>query len=177
MKRNMPDQFDRHGRPSGWDWPVSQPPRSQTRAAAAAVGESGGGKWKNVITPKKECTASADGMHHGEAVLPIGYGTRKKPAKPFVCEWKSRSWRARGDETLAWWSCHHIEYCTECGNKMEIGMGSRCPSYPGSPEQKASAEQKTLELEAKNAAAPIPAWRKKKIPNGRQSFRRKKGGA
>lgn len=172
----MPDEFTRHGRTREWGG-ESQPSRSQARAAAARTGETSARKGKNTRTPKPECTASPDGLHHGEGVRLVGYGTRKKSPREIKCEWVPR-WYRRDDATpLVRWDCRHTEYCRECGNKIADTMGLRCPDYTDDGPQKREAERRALELEAERANRPLSEWKRRKIPNGRQSFRRKKGEA
>jgi hypothetical protein len=173
----VPDEFTRHGRGDGSGWAESQPPRSQSRAAAAAHGETPGRKPKNVRTPKKECTASPDGMHHGEPRLPPALG---KNVKPRQCKWMPYfTWRRlrKPDSPAARWSCYHMEYCRHCNNKMNDTMDERCPAFPGDPEQKKLAEQETARRIEEMNNAPVPEWKRRKIPDGKQSYRKRKGSA
>jgi len=114
-------------------------------------------------------------MHRGEAIRTTDYSQRKN-APLLTCEWIPCWYRRKDDDVLAWWNCRHTEFCVHCGNKMRHGMDTQCPDYPGSPEQKATAEQQTLDREEERASAPMSAWKRRKVPNGPQSYRKKKSG-
>jgi hypothetical protein len=171
----MPDEFERHGRSSESAW-GPYPSRSQARRQAAQIGEGAGRKPKNMKTPKKECTRSADGLHHGEPRMKQPYGKKDAPPPDLTCRWMGHYYVRSGEE-LAWWNCNHMEYCKDCGNKMNDSMGKRCPSYPGDPEQRARAEQHTRDLQREREARAIPEWKRRKIPNGPQGYRKPRDGS
>lgn len=169
----MPDEFERHSRINGWEWGQNTP-RSQARRAAAQVGETPGRKPKNTRTPKKQCTGSADGLHHGEPRLQRRYQKKAEPMPDLTCRWMARFYVLSDLNGLVYWNCYHNEYCTECGGKMADSMDERCPLFPGDPEQKKSAEKRTLELaeeQKKRRAVRIA----RNSPQGPQGYRKPKG--
>lgn len=171
----MPDEFERHGRSSEKDWGRG-PARSQARAAAAQAGEGPGKKPKNTKTPKKECTASPDGLHHGEPHKKRVYQKKDEPPPDLTCRWRPVYYIRRKPEAeprLAWWDCYHMEYCKPCGGKLEDSMGERCPDYPGSPGQKLQAEKQTLAWdEERRARGSRSARQLRRTPNGPQGYRK-----
>lgn len=169
----MPDEFERHGRSSELDWGPS-PSRSVARRLAAQFGADGGRKPKNTRTPKKQCTASPDGLHRGEPRIKRVYRKKDEPEPILICRWKAYWYLPSAGKKLAWWDCCHNEYCKHCGGKMADTMSTRCPDYPGSAEQRARAEQHTLELDRERRARGRSARQIRKTPDGPQGYRKPK---
>lgn len=170
----MPDQFDRHARPNEWgDHWGPLPSRSQQRRMAAS---------DDPVTPVRKakrgpehCPGSPDKWHHGEIIFVPPHAFRKKPAPETVCEWRPRYYRngnLEGDNQMVRWECFHQRVCTYCSKILDKGVGTRCPLYPGIPEDKQAAVQAFLEQEQRQEER----WhyRRQKVINGRQGYRKPK---
>lgn len=171
----MPDEFERHGRSKEENW-NGGPSRSDARRRAAQTGEDEGRKPRSTRSDKKQCTGSPDGKHHGEGRLRQVYRKEGEPELDMTCRWMGYYYipSASSGRGLAWWNCHHIEYCTECGGKVSESMDRRCPDYPGDPEQKARAEQNSLQWDRERQARAVRAARKPARPAGPLGYRKPK---
>lgn len=169
----MPDPFERHGRSSDRDSRRSIPPRSQARAAAAADDPLVPLHGKNKTTPKRECNASPDGLHHSEIV---DLNIRDRNGVKAICSWRPMYWlpRKEANPRLAYWSCYHIRRCRYCSAKLDENLKVSCPLYADSGEQKKAAEQEALEQHEARLATDPP--RRKPVPTGKQSYRKPKEG-
>lgn len=173
----MPSPFERHSRPDEWS---GQPSRSQLRRAAAEddAGTNGSidstgvvGKRAPGKKDKSLCKAAHwKGPHQPEIVL--ANETWEDQFRS-CCRW-GPIWSGEDHAAVVRWRCAHEVHCAGCGRIMEYRIPKeKCPTYPGTEEQRAVAQQQAFEWNEERRSSK---WRPRRKPiiTGPQGYRKKK---
>lgn len=160
----MPDQFERHGRASGWDNWGPNPSRSQQRAAAANDDPL---KKGTPSKRKKGVCKGADGWHDNHELIyviqPERLTTRWSGNRRLrtECAWVAL-WNYREQKYLPEWGCLHSHVCSRCDYRSaeHWDVGTWCPDYrrdkpPVPAEVLARCEKLQAEREERLARHPV----------------------
>ena len=161
----MAKRFERHARAkSDWD---SEPGRSAALAAVVTGQDPDPARRAPARKNTRDWCKGKTGVAHVPGLAEHVTGPRERP-----CEWRSR-WSGDGIE----WNCHHREPCSRCGKVLREPWqipDEECPSYPGTPEQRAEAEADAVRA-AEHRKAFGERWgRRKPAVTGPQGYRRPK---
>ena len=162
----MPDQHERHAK-SKWEW-GSPGARSQEVQAAAADDPEPPKRTPGRKDTRSWCRGKQGVEHVPElAWHPFLW----KPGEP-DCRWRA-AWSSRaGGEYVACWMCEHRETCARCGKVLRDRIpAAECPAYPGTPEDRAAAEEEALQIRERVAQRQT-RW--KPVITGPQGYRRKR---
>lgn len=162
----MPGKLERHAR-SKWEWGLPGSRSAEVRTAAADDPEPA-----KRPPGRKDTRAWCRGKPGVEHVRRLVLHPSPFKRGKLDCGW-APSWRTPDGEYGACWSCDHREECARCGKILRDGiLRSECPAYPGTPGQRAAAEEKAAEI--RERIAQRRPWRRKPVITGPQGYRRKR---
>lgn len=165
----MSRRFERHRR-SKMDWDPL-PPRSVEVRVAADMDPEPPKRAPAKKDTRSWCRGKAGVAHDPVLVL----DTSSPHFREGECRWGAL-WVTGLRERRAGWMCGHREVCARCGRVLRDRPlpQAECPTYPGSPRQRARVERELAEREA--WLAEVAARRRQHRPTvaGPQGYRRKR---
>lgn len=164
----MASKHERHAK-TKWEW-GSEPGRSDELRQAVADDPQPPPRPPGKKDKRRWCKGKT-GVEHTPGVVMNHYGW--VTSRFSSCAWVPM-WEHRQRERVVGWRCCHHEVCTRCGKILRQTWemtAEECPTYPGTPEQRAAAEVKLAEEKAWRAAHPT-RYRRKPAPDGPTHYRR-----
>jgi hypothetical protein len=163
----MPKRFERHARSKSGGWETSG---SRSGETVRAVNDDPVRKSAPGRKDPGRCKGNRGGPHIPAIVLrdPV-------PDDEFEdrCRW-SPVWSRDAGEDVAGWHCEHERKCVKCGLIFRSRIGcDDCPVYPGTPGQRAAAEQEAAAWN-EGRRDREQTWRRKPVITGPQGFRRRR---